>query len=134
MEKPEAELSHGTNPVSDYGWSHRPSLDVSGKGRSDINSEENGNWAANIINTQGDYSGALDDILGRDVNNYAAEHLVDNYVQNSNKWRECSLGEWSAGAEGGFSLILRRRLTFFLQKSSPSTVKSLILCVCILTE
>ncbi|KAF8348799.1 hypothetical protein F5887DRAFT_535813 [Amanita rubescens] len=139
VEKTEAELSlsHEScaiNSVSDYGWSHRPTLDVSGKDRSDINREENGNWAANIINTQRDYSGALDDILGRDVNNYVEEHLVDKYVQISNKWKECSLGEWSAGAEGGFSLILRRKLTFFLQRSSPSTVKSLILCVCILTE
>lgn len=52
------------------------------------------------------YRGALDGILGRDVNTYVEEHLVDMYEQASSKWGQCSLQEWSSGAEGGFSQFL----------------------------
>lgn len=129
MEKPEAELSlsHepcGTKSVPDYGWSHRPNLDVSGKDRPDINIEENGNWAANIINTQRDSVGPLDDILGRDVNNYVEENLVDKYFQVSNKWRECTLGEWSDGAEGVFNSILGRKLTFSFARNQSQVLQN----------
>jgi hypothetical protein len=55
------------------------------------------------MNTQQDsvaYSGALDGILGRDVNTYVEEHLLAKYEQALSKWGKCSLEEWSAGAEG----------------------------------
>ena len=48
-------------------------------------------------------TGGLDRLLGRDVNAYVEEHLVEKYEQAVARWRESTLEQWFAGAEGRLS-------------------------------
>ncbi|KAK0193385.1 hypothetical protein F5146DRAFT_926491, partial [Armillaria mellea] len=48
--------------------------------------------------SQGNNEGALDKLLGRDANVFAEEHM-DNYEVLIEKWKNCTMDEWIAGAD-----------------------------------
>ncbi|KAK0222812.1 hypothetical protein EDD85DRAFT_244999 [Armillaria nabsnona] len=48
--------------------------------------------------SQGNNEGALDKLLGRDANVFVEEHM-DNYEVLIEKWKNCTMDEWIAGAD-----------------------------------
>jgi len=48
-----------------------------------------------------DGSRALDRLLGCDTDAYVEQHM-DKYEQAMSRWRNCSMEEWEAGADGAF--------------------------------
>ena len=52
-----------------------------------------------MLDGEGDGLGTLDKLLGCDTGAYVEAHM-ETYERAVNKWRECSMEEWIAGADG----------------------------------
>lgn len=59
--------------------------------------------------SQGNNEGALDKLLGRDANVFVEEHM-DNYEVLIEKWKNCTMDEWIAGADSEHSYIAMHRV------------------------
>jgi len=57
-------------------------------------------------------SNALEKILGQDPNVYVRDHM-DVYENLVNKWTDCTMDEWIAGANGSFSYLKSLAIMFF---------------------
>jgi hypothetical protein len=52
-----------------------------------------------ILDGDDDRFGTLDKLLGCDTDAYIEDHM-EEYERAVNRWRECSMEEWIAGADG----------------------------------
>lgn len=63
-----------------------------------------------MLDGGGDELGTLDKLLGCDTDAYIEEHM-ETYERAMNKWRDCSMEEWIAGADGTPYTLLEKMLT-----------------------